>query len=151
MAAQNVTRITTGSTRHAVAHAQGIASTFYMFITQAIEKIIFEMTNLESFRKYGDNRKMMDEIDLHAYIGLLILVGVYRSRGEATCSLWDAESGRVIFRTTIPLKVFHTFSRMPRFDNCESRPARRVRDKLADKRGLGEVGGASAIPLQPWA
>lgn len=138
MAAQNVIRMTPGPTRHAVAHAQDIASTFYMFITPAIEKIILEMTNLEGFRKYGDNWKRMDEIDLRAYIGLLILAGVYRSRGEATCSLWDAESGRAIFRATMPLKVFHTFSRMLRFDNRESRPARRVRDKLAAIREVWE-------------
>jgi hypothetical protein len=42
------------------------------------------------------------------------------------------QSGRAIFRATMPLKVFHTFSRMPRFDNRESTPARRVRDKLED-------------------
>lgn len=46
------------------------------------------------------------------YIELLILVGMYRSRGEAASSHWDAESGRVIFRATMPLKVFHAFSRM---------------------------------------
>ncbi|XP_051566192.1 uncharacterized protein LOC127447964 isoform X1 [Myxocyprinus asiaticus] len=138
MAEQNVIRMTPGPTGHAVAHAQDIASTFYMFITPAIEKIILEMTNLEGFRKYGDNWKRMDEIDLRAYIGLLILAGVYRSRGEATCSLWDAESGRAIFRATMPLKVFHTFSRMLRFDNCESRHERRVRDKLAAIREVWE-------------
>lgn len=38
MAAQNVIRMTPGPTRHAVAHAQDIASTFFMFITPAIEK-----------------------------------------------------------------------------------------------------------------
>jgi hypothetical protein len=36
MAAQNIIRM--GPTRHAVAHAQDIASTFYMFITPATEK-----------------------------------------------------------------------------------------------------------------
>ncbi|XP_071200510.1 piggyBac transposable element-derived protein 4-like [Salvelinus alpinus] len=64
--------MTPGPTRHAVAHVQDIASTFYMFITTAIEKIIPEMTNLEGFRKYGDNWKRMDEIDLRAYIWLII-------------------------------------------------------------------------------
>ena len=64
---------------------------------QPLKKSEMEMTNLKGFRKHGDKWKRMDEIDLHVYIGLLILAGVYRSRGEATCSLWDAESGRVIF------------------------------------------------------
>ncbi|XP_029687838.1 piggyBac transposable element-derived protein 4-like [Takifugu rubripes] len=73
----------------------------------------------------------MDETDLQAYLGLLILAGVYRSRGEAAASLWDAESGRPIFRATMPLKLFHTYSRLLRFDDRESRPARRVTDKLA--------------------
>ena len=42
-----------------------------------------------------------------------------------------AESGRAIFRATIPLKIFHTFSKMLRFDNRVSRPVRCVTDKLA--------------------
>jgi hypothetical protein len=95
------------------------------------------MSNLEGFLKYGDNWKRMDEIDLRAYIqvGLLILAGVHRSRGEATCSLLDAEA---MFRATMPLKIFHTFSRTLRFDNRESRPARRARDKLAAIREVWE-------------
>jgi hypothetical protein len=59
--------MTPGPTRHAVAHVQDSASTFYRFITPAFEKIILEMTNLQGFRKYGDNWKKMDEIDLRAY------------------------------------------------------------------------------------
>lgn len=130
-AEQNIVKMTPGPTRYAVSHAQDIVSTFYLFITPAIEKIILDMTNLEGFRKYGDSWKKMDEIDLQAYLGLLILAGVYRSRGEAAASLWDAESGRAIFRATMPLKLFHTYSRLIRFDDRESRPARRVTDKLA--------------------
>lgn len=68
MEAQNVIRMTPGLTRHAVVHVQNIASTFNMFITPAVEKIIPEMTSLEGFHKYGDNRKRMDEIELLAYI-----------------------------------------------------------------------------------
>lgn len=96
------------------------------------------MTNLEGFRKYGNNWRRMNGIDLRAYIGLLILAGVYRSGGEATSSLWDAESGRAIFHATMPLKLFHIFSRMLRFDNRQSRPARRVTDKLAAIREVWE-------------
>ena len=58
----------------------------------------------------------MDETDLRAYVGLLILAGVYRSPGEAAASLWDAESGRPIFRATMPLKLFHTYSRLLRLE-----------------------------------
>ncbi|XP_047241326.1 piggyBac transposable element-derived protein 4-like [Girardinichthys multiradiatus] len=130
-AEQNIIKMTPGPTRYAVSHAHDILSTFYLFITPAIDKIILRMTNLEGFRKYEDSWKKMGEIDLQANLGLIILAGVYRSRGEAAASLWDAENGWPIFRATIPLKVFHTYSRLLRFDDRESRPARRVTDKLA--------------------
>ncbi|XP_045072036.1 uncharacterized protein LOC123485190 [Coregonus clupeaformis] len=82
----------------------------------------------------GGRWKAMDSTDLRAYVGLLILAGVYRSRGEAASSLWDAESGRTIFRATMPLKVFHAYLRLLRFDDRQTRAERRAAgggDKLA--------------------
>ncbi|CAJ1087249.1 piggyBac transposable element-derived protein 4-like [Xyrichtys novacula] len=70
--------------------------------------------------------------------GLLLLAGD-RSRGEATASLWDAESGRSIFSATMPLKVFHAYSRLLRFDDHESRPTRRAADKLAAVREVWDM------------
>lgn len=66
----------------------------------------------------------MDKTQLDAYMGLLLLVGVYRSCNEATASLWDSESGRPIFRATMSLQSFHVLSRVLRFDNRETRVAR---------------------------
>ncbi|XP_069017652.1 piggyBac transposable element-derived protein 4-like [Embiotoca jacksoni] len=135
-----------GPTAYAASHARDIASTFSLFVTPAIEKIILEMTNLQGFRRYGEGWKAMKETDLRAYIGLLILAGVYRSRGETAASLWDAESGRVIFRATMPLKVYHTYSRFLRFDDRETRPARRAADKLAAVREVWDT-WAERLPL----
>ena len=84
----------------------------------------------------------MDATDLRAYVGLLILAGVYRSRGEAAASLWDAESGRAIFRATMPLKVFQTYSRLLRFDDRETRRERRASDKLAAVREVWDAWAA---------
>ena len=81
----------------------------------------------------------MDETDLRAFVGLLILAGVYRSRGEADASLWDAERGRAIFRATMPLKLFHTYSRLLRFDDHETRRRRRATDKLAEMREVWDA------------
>ncbi|XP_045064895.1 piggyBac transposable element-derived protein 4-like [Coregonus clupeaformis] len=123
-----------GPTRQAVGQARDILSTFRLFFTPEIEDIILEMTNLEGVRKCGGRWKAMDSTDLRAYVGLLILAGVYRSRGEAASSLWDAESGRTIFRATMPLKVFHAYSRLLRFDDRQTRAERRAAgggDKLA--------------------
>lgn len=48
--------------------------------------------------------KSMDEIDLHAFIGLLILAGVNRSQSEAASSLWDAEGHNATERLSHFLK-----------------------------------------------
>lgn len=73
----------------------------------------------------------MDVIDLHAYIGLLILAGVYRSRGEAAPNLWNAETGKPIFHATMSLEMFRTKSALLTFDNRETRLVWHVPVKLA--------------------
>ncbi|XP_052379270.1 piggyBac transposable element-derived protein 4-like [Oncorhynchus keta] len=123
---------TPGPTAYGLSRTCDIVSTFHLFVTPEIERIIVDMTNLHGVRKYGDNGwRAMDATDLRACIWLLILAGVYRSQGEAAASLWDVESGRTVFRATMPLKVFHRYSRPLRFDYHRSRPARLVTDKLA--------------------
>ena len=100
-----------GPTRFAVAHVQDIKSSFELLIPYSVWNIILDMINLEWRRVFGDQWKEIDIMHLHAYFGILILAGVYRSRGECTESLWDAETGRAIFRAT-SLKSFHVFSKM---------------------------------------
>lgn len=68
-----MTTMTPGPTTFVVSDASAIASTFYLFITIAIEKNILDLTNLEVFPNHEDNWKRIDETDLHVYIGLLIL------------------------------------------------------------------------------
>lgn len=61
---------------------------FEPFLTPLIENII--LCNLEGTCVYGDSWKDSDVTDLEAYISLLIVAGVYKSKGEATTSLWNA-------------------------------------------------------------
>ncbi|XP_071244833.1 piggyBac transposable element-derived protein 4-like [Salvelinus alpinus] len=131
--------VTPGPTAYAASRTLDIASAFRLFVTPAIERIIVDMTNLQGVRKYGDGWRPMDSTDLRAYVGLLILAGVYRSRGEAAASLWDAESGRTVFRATMPLKAFHKYSRLLRFDDRQSRPARLATDRLAAVREVWDL------------
>ena len=80
---------------------------------------------------YGDSWKDLDVTHLQAYIGLLILVGVYKSKGEATARLWAADTGRVIFPATMSLKKFYLLSRVIRFYDRKTRQGQRELDKLA--------------------
>lgn len=67
--------------------------------------------------------------ELDAYIGLLLLAGVFRSAGESLCGLWDDKDGRSIFRATMSLKRFYVINRFLTFDDKESRANRRRYDK----------------------
>ncbi|XP_063049276.1 piggyBac transposable element-derived protein 4-like [Engraulis encrasicolus] len=127
--AENILRKTPGPTRYAVSRAQDIKSAFEF--VRPIQNILLEMTNMEGRRVFGDSWTEMDKTQLDAYMGVLLLAGVYRSSNEATASLWDSESGRPIFHATMSLQAFHVLSRVVRFDNRETRVARRENDKLA--------------------
>ena len=73
---------------------------------------------------------------MKAFIGLLYLAGVYRSSGKSTDELFDIRDGRPIFHATMSPKRFKVISRVIRFDDKESRNARRERDKLAPIRDV---------------
>uniref|UniRef100_A0A3B3DQJ5 PiggyBac transposable element-derived protein domain-containing protein n=1 Tax=Oryzias melastigma TaxID=30732 RepID=A0A3B3DQJ5_ORYME len=117
-----------GPTLEAREGARDILSSFLLFFTSNVERLILLASNHQSA---GSASKPMDEIDLRAYVGLLILAGVYRSRGEALASLWEPECGRAIFRATMSLKTFYRRSVMLRFDDRETRASRSATDKLA--------------------
>ncbi|KAK0154776.1 hypothetical protein N1851_002909 [Merluccius polli] len=117
---ENIIRMTPGSTRYATSHVDDIKSSFQLFLPESIMEIILPMTNLEGGRVFADTWKALDQVDLQAYMGLLILSGVHRSNNEATKR--DAESGRPIFRSTMSLQQFHVLSRVIRFDNRATQP-----------------------------
>ncbi|KAK7877722.1 hypothetical protein WMY93_030536 [Mugilogobius chulae] len=121
-----------GPTELAREGSRDILSTFLLFLTDDIQSIILRETNHQGLRKFGEDAwKRIDAVDLRAYVGLLLLSGVYRSRGEAAASLWDAQGGRSIFRATMSLKRFYAISSVIRFDDRETRAARRATDRLA--------------------
>ena len=47
------------------------------------------------------NWKPVDKVDMEAYFAILLLAGVYKSRGENTLSLWGKD-GRMGFGTVFP-------------------------------------------------
>lgn len=154
LGAENVLRTKPGPTQFATARVTDIKSSFELFISKEIETIIIEMTNIEGrfiknifssikilkffsgTRVFGSEWATIDTVLLQAYFGLLLLAGVYRSKGEALESLWDSVKGRPIFKATMSLKKFRNITRVLRFDNRQDREERRQRDKLAPIRIL---------------
>ncbi|KAM4036366.1 LOW QUALITY PROTEIN: piggyBac transposable element-derived protein 4-like [Anomaloglossus baeobatrachus] len=136
MSSKDVIKGTPGPTRYAISRIDDIQSAFKLFINITIQNIIIQMSNIEGQQVYGEKWKTLDLTALNAFIGLLLLAGVYRSYCQSTSTLWDSETGRHIFRATMSVKRFHQISRVLRFDNKSNRIERRATDKLAPIRDL---------------
>ncbi|XP_038554117.1 piggyBac transposable element-derived protein 4-like [Micropterus salmoides] len=108
-----------------------------LFLTEDIMDLILKMTNLQG-RRANKEWMDLDLVDLRGYIGLLLLAGVYRSKNESLTSLWEEETGRIIFRATMSLKKFRLISDNVRFDDKRTRRACFRNDKLAAFRTLWE-------------
>ena len=130
--------VTPGPTHYAVVTVDNIESAFDLFFTTAMIDLIVGMTNLNG-RRSLKNWNDVESTELRAYIGLLILAGVFRSKGETTLSLWDERRGRAIFRATMSCHRFHEINNALRFDDKLQRPARIREDKLAHIRTLWEM------------
>lgn len=107
--------MTPGPTHYATARITTLQSCFDLFITEEIIQLLLENTNLHGMRFVMDWIDF-DSTDIQAYIGLLILAGMYKSRYESTRSLWDVENGRSIFRATMSHHKFKLLSSTLRFD-----------------------------------
>lgn len=66
---------------------------------------------------------------------LLLLAGVYKSHGESSKSLWNAETDGPIFWATMSQKPFCCISRL---DNKNNRQERTLHDKLTSVRHFWE-------------
>lgn len=134
--AENIIRGRVGITYYASTRIASIRDTFDVCFPETLRKIIIKYTNVEGLRVYRNDWKDIDDVSLQSYFGLLILAGVYKSHGESLESLWNEETGRPIFRSTMSLKQFKKLCRVIRFDDKASRTERRARDKLAPIREL---------------
>ncbi len=78
----------------------------------------------------------LSEQELRAYLGLVILAGLFKSQHESVRSLWDKVTGRPIFAATMSEKRFLHINLALWFDDRLSRPDCHRRDKLAPIRDL---------------
>ncbi|XP_054639996.1 piggyBac transposable element-derived protein 4-like [Dunckerocampus dactyliophorus] len=121
---------TPGPTLYAVARISSPETAFALFVDEEIVAKIVKMTNLQGLRTINNWSPLRPQ-ELRAYIGLLILAGMYRSRHEATSSLWDIKTGRPMFPDAMAHRRFMEINRMLRFDDELRRPQRHHANKLS--------------------
>jgi hypothetical protein len=116
-----------GPTAYATHNGNTVADAFELFVTRRMMDIVLQMSNKEGHKLFADSWIAINEVELKAYVGLLILAGVYRSAGK----LWHSSDGRKIFRAVMSNRRFMNISTVLRFDDKETRSARRRNDRLA--------------------
>ncbi|XP_048854013.1 uncharacterized protein LOC125721880 isoform X27 [Brienomyrus brachyistius] len=121
-----------GPTKLAVRQVSDIRSAFELFISKSIQKDLLKMTNLEGKRIYRKQWKDMDDVDMHAFYGVLILSSVYKSKREKPRSLWDPKTGRPIFSAVMSWMDFNKCTNCLRFDKWKKECARQQEDELAE-------------------
>lgn len=121
-----------------------------LYLTEDILAIIVRETNREAARVHREwyeehhagQQKEWNPVtieELMAFIGLLILAGVYHGNHEPLSELWSPKTGRPIFIATMSLKRFQAILRYLRFDNKNTRVERRATDKLAPIRDVWDM------------
>ncbi|XP_019736039.1 LOW QUALITY PROTEIN: piggyBac transposable element-derived protein 4-like [Hippocampus comes] len=108
---------TPGPTLYAVSRISSPETAFALFVDQEFIEKIVKMTNHQAHRKTKNWYRLTPQ-ELRAFIGLLILSGTYRSRHEATSSLWSVKTGRPMFPLAMSHRRFMEINRMLRFDTA---------------------------------
>lgn len=111
---------------------------FNLFCDEHILEIIVKHTNSEAQRVLQNRWKITDTIEMQAFIGLLLTVGVNKQGGVDFRDNWDPIFGNPIFRATMGKNRFASLLRFLRFDDKNTRSVRKSRDKLAPIRELWE-------------
>lgn len=111
---------------------------FRLIFDDSLLAIIVRFTNIEA-KKHNASWKEIDQNELLAYIGLLIIAGVDRSSKRNYSEFFNRLRGFPIFRATMSRDRFKSFLRFIRFDDKDSRSVRRARDKLAPIRDVFDI------------
>lgn len=127
--AENILRVKPGSTQYAISRVDADPiSAFRLFISNDILSEIVNMTNKEGRNIYGESWIEVDRITIEAYIGLIMLAGVYNAYRQSLEELFHVNN-RAEYRATFSMKRFKMITRALRFDDRAERD--RERDKLA--------------------
>ena len=108
-------------------------------------ELLVEKTNLfigDKRENYTQKSKARDtdNVEMKAFLGLLLLAGTYHSNRMNLDNLWKTDgTGIDVFRLTMSLHRFHFLLCCIQFDDKATRASRKLLDKLAPIRDLFET------------
>jgi Transposase IS4 len=107
-----------------------LSDIFKLFLNDVVLDIVTNRTNEESLRvataeQTQDNWKEFTTCEVKAYIGLLILAGVFHGAHEPLSQLWSDAWSHPIFKAVANEKRFSQLFRLSSFDERDTREQRR--------------------------
>jgi hypothetical protein len=135
----NVIREQQGLTSLASVCGESPFSSLKLFITHEITSHIVKCTNIEGQQIFEQQWKDTNIDEMYAFIGLLLLAGVYRCKNSSIVELWSKQDGRAVFNQSMALKRFLALRRCIRFDVRLERghnklaPIHQIFDKFATR------------------
>jgi hypothetical protein len=113
----------------------------FMLYFRSIIELLVLYTNMEAAKvfeekQYDSDWKPCDEIEMKAFVGLLLLAGVMKDSKTSVGSLWDSFFGRPFFRGTM---THHRFKQLLRFMRFDDKTARLPGDKFAPIKELFNI------------
>ena len=115
---------------------------FRLYVNDKIVGLIVQFTiNIEAERVYGERHfqapwKPTDELEILAFIGLVMAAGLFKAKHLTYETLWNPKFGNPLFRATMSMLRFKALLRFIRFDDKATRSFRRSKDKLAPIRDV---------------
>ena len=104
-------------------------SNWQIFVDNQLLDMIVDCTN-EKARSVNANF-VTNRNELNTFIGVGILIGVYKGRGEPIRAIWSESEGRKCITQFMSRNRFELITKYLRFDMESTRPTRRQRTKWA--------------------
>jgi hypothetical protein len=112
------------------AHATQPYLAYTLFINDKVMNDIVHYTNLNGYKSQKD-WVPCDVVEVEAVIGILLHLGISKQNTLSTVEVWDSVNGIPLVRGTMSRDRFKAILTTMRFDDKESRSARRARDPFA--------------------
>lgn len=117
-------------------HVDTPCDAFNLFFDDTVIGIVVTFTNKEAVRILGDLWKPVDDVEIRAFLGLLITAGRNKQGMVDYNELWNPLYGNPVYRACMSRNRFTQLLRFIRFDDKATRTLRRQKDKLAPIRDL---------------
>ena len=95
---------------YATRNVDDIASAFLLFFQDSLLQEICTCTNIKRKHRLKENCKPINITELKKFIGTLLLVGVYKSKGDPLSQLWSKSDGCPIFNEIFARNCLRNFA-----------------------------------------